>query len=96
MQITIDIDNDTLASLAVAAMKDETALDVYIATAVTELAKVINEQAADPEVQKVAETQTVKSSSAPVEDPAFTPTAETKPGGPGAPLYAEKSSGWKL
>jgi hypothetical protein len=96
MQITIDIDNDTLASLAVAAMKDSTSLDAYIATAVTELAKVINEQSADPAVEEAIKASTVTSSSPSEETPEFTPEAKHKSGGPGAPLYAKKSSGWKL
>ncbi|MDC3298518.1 hypothetical protein OAU81_00440 [bacterium] len=96
MQITIDIDNDTLASLAVAAMKDSVSLDAYIATAVTELAKVINEQATDPEEQQAIKDTTVVNSSAPAEDPIITPTANQKVGGEGAPLIAKRSSGWKL
>lgn len=96
MQITIDIDNDTLASLAVGAMKDGVQLDDYIAAAVTELAKVINEQAIEPQEQQAIQDSIVTSSSAPVEDPPFTPTPSQKVGGEGAPLVAKRSSGWKL
>lgn len=97
MQITIDIDNDTLASLAVAAMKDSTSLDVYISTAVTELAKVINEQSITTEEEVQAIKQSTVTSSSPSEEvPEFTPEAKHNTGGPGAPLYAKKSSGWKL
>lgn len=96
MQITIDIDNDTLASLAVAAMKDNVSLDTFIAAAVSELAKVINEQATDPQEQQAVEDSIVASSSAPTEDPPITPTARQKPGGEGAALITKRSTGWKL
>jgi len=96
MQITIDIDNDTLASLAVAAMKDNVSLDIFIATSISELAKVINEQATDPQEQQAIKDSIVVNSSAPAEDPTITPTASQKPGGEGAPLISKRSSGWKL
>ena len=102
MQITIELDNDTIAALAVGAMKDSVSLDTYISTAVTELAQVIHDQSTEEAVTGDGNGAPATSDPTP-DEPTFTPTAEQhteapveKPGGPGAPLYAEKSTGWKL
>lgn len=96
MQITIDLDNDTIARLAVGAMKDGSAMDKYIAEAVTELSKLIDDNGDSESIDSLTDRGVDTSTSVDrvIDIPAFAPTAQQ--GGPGSPLYSQKSTGWKL
>ena len=97
MEVKLNLDNDTIARLAVGAMKDGVAMDKYIETAVVELSKLIDDTGSSEQIKDLTSpaNNTVGNEQVFNEDvPVFTP--EQKHGGPGAPLYSKKSSSWKL
>lgn len=97
MEVKLNLDNDTIARLAVGAMKDGVAMDKYIETAVVELSKLIDETGESSVLKDLTspDNDRVETQPSLKEDvPLFTP--EQKHGGPGAPLYSQKSSTWKI
>ena len=97
MEVKLNLDNDTIARIAVGAMKDGVAMDKYIGTAVVELSKLMDDTGSSEQIKNLTTptSNTVDSGKVFKEDvPVFTP--EQKHGGPGTPLYSKKSSSWKL
>lgn len=97
-QITIDLDKDTLGALALGAMNDNVTVNEYISTCVVELAKIIEQDITNPQVEEEVVTTEAPVAQQVVEDSTgVSPTPEQKPGGPGAPLYNKKESGtWRI
>lgn len=96
-QITIDINKDTLAALALGAMQDGITVNEYISTCVSELAKVIEDQVENPIEEAAAiVTEDPPSPQHVVEDTSGVTPSPEKAGGPGAPLYNKRDTKWTI